>query len=58
MSLLVKIDRYCRRNGLRPSRFGRLAVQDPRLVQDLRRGRQLGSAIAAKIEAFMAEPRA
>ena len=58
MSLLVKIDRYCRRTGLPPSRFGRLAVRDPRLVHDLRRGRQLGPAISAKIQAFMDEPRA
>lgn len=58
MSLLVKIDRYCRRTGLRPSRFGRLAVRDPRLVQDLRAGRQLGPAILARIEAFMLEPHA
>ena len=58
MSLLVKIDRYCRHTGVPPSKFGRLAVHDPRLVHDLRRGRQLGPAITARIEAFMAEPRA
>ena len=58
MSLLVKIDRYCRRTGLPESKFGRLAVHDPRLVHDLRMGRQLGPAISARIEAFMAEPRA
>ena len=32
MSLLVKIDRYCRQTGVPPSKFGRLAVHDPRLV--------------------------
>lgn len=58
MSLLLKIDRYCRHTGVRPSQFGRLAVHDPRLVHDLRKGRQLGPAIVARIEAFMAEPRA
>ncbi len=58
MSLLVKIDRYCRRTDTPPSRFGRMAVHDPRLVHDLRMGRQLGPAIIARIEAFMAEPRA
>lgn len=58
MSLLVKIDRYCRRTGVPPSKFGRLAVHDPRLVHDLRMGRQLGPAIIARIEAFMAESRA
>jgi hypothetical protein len=58
MSLLVKIDRYCRRTGLPPSKFGRLAVHDPRLVHDLRMGRQLGPAITSKILAFMAETQA
>lgn len=58
MSLLVKIDRYCRATGLKPSRFGRLAVRDPRLIHDLRLGRQVGPALAARVEAFMAVPRA
>lgn len=58
MSMLGKIDRYCRRTGTPPSKFGRLAVQDPRLVHDLRLGRQLGPAITRKIEAFLAEHRA
>ena len=58
VSLLVKIDRYCRRTGLPPSKFGRLAVRDPRLVHDLRMGRQLGPAITRRIEAFMAEGQA
>ncbi len=58
MSLLVKIDRYCRRTGTPPSRFGRLAVRDPRLVHDLRMGRQPGPAITSRVEAFIAEHRA
>lgn len=58
MSLLVKIDRYCRQTGVPPSKFGRLAVHDPRLVHDLRMGRQLGPAITARIEAFIAGSRA
>ncbi len=57
MSLLVKIDRYRRHSGLPPSKFGRLPVRDPRLVHDLRMGRELGPGITARIEAFMAEPR-
>ena len=55
MSLLVRIDRYCRRTGVPPSKFGRLSVHDPRLVHDLKMGRQLGPAITARIEAFLAE---
>ena len=57
MSLLIEIDRYCRRTGLPPSKFGRMAVRDPRLIHDLKMGRQPGPAIRARIAAFMAEPR-
>ena len=53
MSLLVTIDRYLRGTGMPPTKFGRLAVNDPRLVGDLRRGRQPGRAIVQKIEAFI-----
>ena len=58
MDLLYAIDRFLRGSGMPPTKFGRLAVNDPRLVGDLRRGRQPGSAIAARGEAFIAERRA
>ncbi len=53
MSVLIKIDRYLRRTGMPVSKFGRLAVNDPRLVHDLKRGRQPGRIIVARIEAFI-----
>ncbi len=53
MSVLIKIDRYLRRTGMPVTKFGRLAVNDPRLVDDLKRGRQPGHAIVARIEAFI-----
>ena len=43
-SLLLEIDRYLRRTGMRETTFGRAAVNDPRLVGDLRRGRVPGVA--------------
>ena len=54
MMLLVKIDRYLRHTLMPETRFGRLAVNDPRLVHDLRLGRQLRPETAAKVEAFLA----
>jgi hypothetical protein len=53
MELLTEIDRYLRRTGLPPTKFGRLAVNDPRLVGDLRRGREPGTRVVARVRAFM-----
>ncbi len=53
MSLLFQIERCVRRTQLTPTRFGRDAVGDPRLVFDLRRGREPRPATAARIKAFI-----
>jgi hypothetical protein len=53
VSVLIKIDRYLRRTGMPVTKFGRLAVNDPRLIHDLKHGRQPGAAIIARIEAFI-----
>lgn len=55
MSLLLKIDRYLRSTGMPPTKFGRLAVNDPRLVGDLRNGRVPGPRLRARVEAFVGE---
>lgn len=55
MSLLVEIDRYLRRTGVRPTTFGRRAVNDPRLVGDMRGGRMPGAAVRARVEAILRE---
>ena len=58
MELLFAIDRYLRGTGMPPTKFGRLSVNDPRLVGDLRRGRQPGPVVAARVQAFIAARRA
>ncbi|WP_242095506.1 MULTISPECIES: hypothetical protein [unclassified Sphingomonas] len=58
MSIIIKIDRYLRHTAMPVTRFGRLAANDPRLVGDLRRGRQPGPDLVARIEAFIEGPRA
>ncbi len=55
MSMLIKIDRYLREHRMPPTRFGRLAVNDPRLIGDLKRGRELGPRVRARVEAFLAQ---
>ena len=54
MSMLRKIEIYLKRTAMPPTRFGRLAVNDPRLVGDLKNGREPGSRIVARVEAFLA----
>ena len=53
MSVLGKIERYLKRSGKKPSRFGIEAARDPRLVFDLRDGRTLGARLAARIESHL-----
>ncbi len=52
-SLLAIIQRHLRATGMPPTRFGREAVRDPRLVGDLRRGRTAGPRLAARILAYI-----
>lgn len=54
MSVLGKVDHYMRVHAMAETKFGRLALNDPRLVRDLRNGRQPGAATVARIEAFIA----
>ena len=54
MSLLWEIKLYCRRTETPPTRFGRLAVNDPRLVGDLARGRRPGRSVEARVKDFIA----
>ncbi len=54
MTVLNKIDRYLRQTGMPMTKFGRLAVGDPRLVHDLRRGRQPRGPMVSRIETFIA----
>lgn len=53
MSLLSRINRYLRATEMPPTTFGRRAVNDPRLLRDLRNGRQLGRRVTARIERFL-----
>jgi len=53
-SPLARIERHLKASGMAPTRFGRLAVNDPRLVGDLKNGREPGERLVARIEAFLA----
>lgn len=49
MSLLRAVETCLRMTDIPPSRFGRDSVRDPRLVHDLRRGREPGSAVEKRV---------
>ncbi len=53
MHLLSRIERHLRRSGTPPSRFGFESVRDPRLVFDLRKGREPGAEISARVAAYI-----
>lgn len=53
MTLLYAIETCLKRTKLPPSRFGREAVRDPRLVHDLRRGRSPGPNMERRVLAYI-----
>ena len=51
--LMRKIERFLARTGMPVTKFGRLAARDPRLIGDLRNGREPRSSLSSRIEQFM-----
>lgn len=51
--MLTAIERFLREFRMPPTRFGRECARDPRLVFDLRLGRQPGDRVKRRIEHFM-----
>ncbi len=54
MTVLYDINQYLARTRMPATLFGRLAVNDPRLVHDLKRGRQPRPAMERRIRDFIA----
>lgn len=53
MHLMRRIQLFLKRAEMAPTRFGREAVGDPRLISDLRNGRELRESTAARIHAWL-----
>ena len=53
MHLRRRIELYLKRTATSPTRFGRAAVNDPRLVFDLRKGRELGEKMVSRLTAWL-----
>ncbi|MEK9211966.1 hypothetical protein [Sphingomonas sp. 2378] len=54
MELLGVIERYLKDSQMPETKFGRLAVNDPRLVSDLRKGREPGPSMIERVTRFIA----
>ncbi len=54
MNIRRRIELFLNATKMPPTRFGRLAAGDPRLVFDLRRGREPGAALTARLTDFIA----
>ena len=55
MELLEQIEAYLVRSRVPPSRFGRLAAGDPRLVADLKSGRRLRRRTEERLRSYLSE---
>lgn len=55
--ILRQIELYLRRSGMSATTFGRQVARDPRLVHDLRRGRELGQRLRQRVRAFIEDGR-
>ncbi len=51
--LLRRIEKHLRRSGVSATRFGREAAGDPRLVFDLRDGREMGPNLRKRLRAYL-----
>ena len=54
MHITRQIERFLRDQELPPTKFGRLAAGDPRLVLDIRMGREIRPEMESKLRQFMA----
>jgi hypothetical protein len=48
------VERFLLEKGLAPTKFGRLAARDPRLVLDMRMGREVRPEMETKLRQFIA----
>ena len=50
-----KIENYLKHSGMSATEFGRRVARDPRLVHDVRRGREVGARMVERIDTFIGD---
>ncbi len=58
MPINRQIEIFLREQQMPPTKFGRLAARDPRLVLDIRMGREIRPALTLRLQQFMSQYRA
>ena len=53
MHLLRRIERHLKQSRTPPTKFGRMAVRDPRFVFDLRNGREPRAETTRRVTAYL-----
>lgn len=51
--LIRRIEKFLRETDMPPTKFGRLAAQDPRFVLDLRNGREPRQLTEVRVDSFI-----
>jgi len=54
--LIQEIEAYLAKTGMKPWEFGRKALNDPALWDDLRTGRELRRGTRERVRAYIAQP--
>ncbi|MGY3615711.1 hypothetical protein [Bradyrhizobium sp. USDA 10063] len=54
-AFLAQIEAFLTRTGLPPTVFGKVVLNDPNFVKDLRQGRRPNLDLVEHVEAFMAQ---
>jgi 2,4-dienoyl-CoA reductase-like NADH-dependent reductase (Old Yellow Enzyme family) len=54
MTMLRTVEKFLRQTGMTPTRFGREAVRDPRIVLDMRKGREPTERMCRRLQHFIA----
>lgn len=54
-ALIREIDEFCAEHGMKPSTFGKAALNDPAFYLNLKNGREVRRATRRKLAEFMAE---
>lgn len=54
LSMLRTIEAFLRATGMAPTRFGREAVRDPRIVLDMRNGREPSQRMCRRLNHYIA----